>query len=69
MERIDFFLAPPAACFASCADDVGGLPRTDCQSHEHGADGHGKDDECDRLSSNWMEGLVRTATDRIQLGA
>jgi hypothetical protein len=48
---------------------VGGLPRTDCQSHEHGADGHGKDDECDRLSSNWMEGLVRTATDRIQLGA
>ena len=48
MEGIDFFFAPQQPCATPVADDVGGLPHADCQGHEHGADSHGKDDECDR---------------------
>ena len=47
MERIDFFFAPQQPRAAPVADDVGGLPHADGQGHEHGADSHGKDDECD----------------------
>src|SRR6185503_19260980 len=48
MERINFFLAPQQPCAAPVADDMSGLPHADCQRHEHGADSHGEDDECDR---------------------
>src|SRR6185295_868927 len=48
MERINFFLSPQQPCAAPVADDMGGLPHADRQCHEHGADSHGEDDECDR---------------------
>src|SRR6185295_10539520 len=48
MERIDFFLAPQQPGAAPVANNMSRFPHADCQGHEHGADSHGKDDECDR---------------------
>ena len=65
MECIDFFLPPQQPSASPVADDVDGLPHADSQGHEHGADRHGKDDQCHRAQLELSRG---TGMDRDRAG-